>query len=351
MIDTMIGWATTKLYPYVGGGYTFRTTDGGIHWKDVSPISSVSHERVEGYVAYFLTAASAWIVTAYGDIFRTTDAGQTWQETASVHAPNGNQVGQIIFINLQDGWMLFGGSDTSGQGEVIDIFRTNDGGIHWEKVSSTGTTASPNTTPGHLPLGASAWNLSFLNASTGWATYEYPDPGVSHPIQFYTTHDGGATWSQQTLPQPSSLTPFMTSAPTFFTSQDGILPVILFNSDRKEGFDFYITHDGGAHWSSTSYLRIDIDLSHIDAMTAFMDINHGLVVDASRQTVYRTSDGGQHWTTIPLHTTITRIFYLSFVSTQNGMALGFPNDSDRAPSLFKTADGGQTWTKINFSVV
>jgi photosystem II stability/assembly factor-like uncharacterized protein len=127
--------------------------------------------------------------------------------------------------------------------------------------------------------------------------------------------------------------------------------VILFNSDRKEGFDFYITHDGGAHWSSTSYLRIDIDLSHIDAMTAFMDINHGLVVDASRQTVYRTSDGGQHWTTIPLHTTITRIFYLSFVSTQNGMALGFPNDSDRAPSLFKTADGGQTWTKINFSVV
>lgn len=354
MIDAMTGWATTHLYLYTEGGYVLRTTDGGIHWKNVSPRYAITHKVAEGYATDFLTASIAWVATADKDIFRTTDGGHTWQELSSIPSPSVSQASQLTFINPQDGWMILSTSDTAGPGDVIDIYRTTDGGVSWSKVSSTGTSASPNTSPGHLPLGGSEWGVSFLNASTGWATYQLSGTPL---IQCYITHDGGSTWSLQTLAPPSSTTPFATLPPTFFTSSEGLLPALLFNraNGNKEELDVYVTHDGGANWSRTAFLSTYINLSsRLDAATSdveFLDMNHGWVMNEQGTQLDRTSDGGHHWTTISFGTTISALSRFNFVSSQIGWAIGFLSIFNNSPPfLFKTEDGGRTWTEISFVV-
>lgn len=356
MIDAMTGWATTRLYLYTPGGYTLRTTDGGMHWKDVSPRYTLTHNVAEGLATYFLSASTAWLVTSHNDVFRTTDGGQTWQDLSYAIAPSGMLVSQITFIDPQHGWMLFAVTDTPvghvALGDDIDMFRTTDGGVTWTKVTSTGTSASPNTAPGHLPLGDSSWGISFVNASTGYATYEYPYPGTTQPIQFYSTRDGGFTWSQQTLRTPFPANVFETLSPTFFSANDGILPVMLFTTTNQEGTDFYVTHDGGVTWSSTTLFSATIDISAglltATAKVGFTDMNHGWIVSARDDQLYTTSDGAHDWSTISISPSTLTIFYLDFVSSQLGLAIG-PLGND-GPYLFRTEDGGYTWTQVPFVV-
>jgi photosystem II stability/assembly factor-like uncharacterized protein len=81
----------------------------------------------------------------------------------------------------------------------------------------------------------------------------------------------------------------------------------------------------------------------------FVDALHGWIVSNTfdvksnqyiNSTVYRTSDGGHHWThyTVRLNADITMI---DFVSQTRGWAI------DSAQVLYQTMDGGQTWTKVN----
>src|SRR5258708_9547399 len=123
MLDAKTGWAVADKNRIP------RTTDGGVHWKNVTPNFPTSMTR-QSIVGDFLTASSAWVavsgiaITGQGDdrareqpssarvgvgsativIFRTTDAGQTWQQ-ATIQT-SGVVVTQINFIAAQDGWLL-----------------------------------------------------------------------------------------------------------------------------------------------------------------------------------------------------------------------------------------------------
>ena len=350
MINATTGWAFTRPHLYAKGSYVLHTTDGGMHWKDVTPKYATAQQSDEGISTEFLTASIAWVATTRHALFHTIDGGQTWQKTAVGPADEASQASQITFINPSDGWILFSTSDTGGQGDSIDIFRTTDGGMTWTHVSSTGTSAFPDTAPGHLPLGGTKWGLSFLDTSTGWATYQYT--GTNNPIQFYVTHDGGSTWTQQTLPQPFPSKPFATLPPTFFSAQDGVLPVLLFNSQNEEGIDLYVTHNGGASWSSTAFLSTSLYLSAgLNATIStieFIDMNHGWIVNDQGKLLYATNDGGQHWTAISPGTNFESGFCISFVSSALGWALD--RSANSSSPLIKTEDGGHTWKPVIFVV-
>src|SRR5438067_568015 len=251
--------------------------------------------------ALFLTSNSAWISMSQVDaptimVFRTSDGGQTWQKY-SVQAEDSSRA-QITAVDTQHGWLLNhirGGP----QAEIIEIFRTSDGGENWERVSRVYPASTDGPPPGKLPYGGSKSGLSFLNASTGWVTGSVI---VNNFTWCFVTHDGGSTWNFQTLPPlpkgVSAQLSFM--SPQFFTSSDGVLPVNL-SSDTSSAFGVYVTHDGGATWSSISLLPTSI------ASTDFIDANHGWATNgpahggkgAGISTLYMTSDGGQHWTQLP----------------------------------------------------
>lgn len=321
MLTPTIGWGTA-------GGRVFRTTDGGTHWKDVTP--TAAPEVTE--VATFLTTSLAWVVGAPPagplTVFKTTDGGQTWQPGGSLQNATPNQ---MIFITPQEGWILadLGVPPTY---YAATIFRTTDGGNTWVKMSSADGTAQNSA----IPYGAKS-GLGFLNTSTGWLTGSAaPEENV---FWFYVTHDGGATWQQQLLPTPPGVNnaQFYLSPPSFFNGHDGILPVMIAAPETNTlSLDIYVTHTGGTTWQNTTPVQAN--------SPNFIDGAHGWVTNG--RTIFVTSDSGQHWTPLPTNSALCEVESLDFVSSTVGWAINAPPSALALPTLLKTTDGGQTWTEV-----
>lgn len=76
MLDAQTGWA-------LASDQVWRTTDGGLHWRDVTPKPAASAAPAQVHTADFLSASLAWIAlsSAQADvsaIAETTNGGQTW---------------------------------------------------------------------------------------------------------------------------------------------------------------------------------------------------------------------------------------------------------------------------------
>ena len=325
MVDQQNGWALTTTS-------ILQTRDGGVHWNDVSP-AKVPH--FAGLRGTFLNASTAWVTVEASEnipirVLHTTDGGKHW-EIAFTPSQGGAVLGGPDFINAQEGWLEIGTSFATGN-EGVDIYRTTDGGKTWGKVSST--TIQTGRAPGHLPWFGKKSGISFLNAQTGWAT-----GGEAPNIWLYVTHDAGVTWQPQPLTWPAGLvSPLATTAPPIFFGKDGLLPVLI--NDLHQNLDFYVTHDGGVTWQSTSLTG-----PYSLPITA-LDMNHIWVPDASRLAV--TSDGGYHWNQITPNVDFTNVLALDFISSQVGWAIG--GRERPQPLLLKTVDGGHIWTEITYSI-
>jgi photosystem II stability/assembly factor-like uncharacterized protein len=335
MLDTQAGWAVTAK------GNVIRTTDGGVHWKDVTPNYPAAAAR-QKVVADFLAVASAWVAvpetaadgTPTVVVFRTTDGGQTWQETTIQQS---SPIYSITFVDAQHGWMLSKQVDLASA-EAVDILRTTDGGKTWAVVSRALAASTDTPPPGQLPFGGDKSGLGFLDTMTGWTTGSFPLKGY---IFLYVTHDGGVTWHRQTFPfsPDKAATQIATRPPRFFTPTDGILPV-SFVTESASSLDLYVTHDGGASWKETT------PLAALAATAGFIDVNHGWASDGTL--LYVTSDGGHHWTKLSPGESFQHITRLDFASSHIGWAIGATNS--HVPALLKTINGGHTWAAIPYTI-
>src|SRR5437588_12876576 len=147
MIDATTGWA-------LAGKAVLQTSDGGMHWKDLTP---PGYPLTPDSVMDALTPPQAWLAIPQSNdaatrIFRTTDGGQSWQNTTIPNGQTGTRVAQITFVNAQDAWILAnrGGAITA---EVASIFRTTDGGKTWVNVANALAASTDGPAPGHLPSG------------------------------------------------------------------------------------------------------------------------------------------------------------------------------------------------------
>jgi photosystem II stability/assembly factor-like uncharacterized protein len=331
MIDTMTGWALSEYA-------VLRTTDGGINWKNVSP-PNITLTR--NSIAEFCTASVVWIAIPQAQatstqVLHTIDGGTTWQQsTIRAAFPR-----QITFIDSQNGWLLAGWRQTGGAAESVSVFRTTDGGKTWTRVADA--LFADTTPPGHLPYGGQKSGIRFLDASTGWVTGTVLVPSL---VWLYITHDGGSSWYQQTLLKPPGIPPaqLTINSPTFFSTTDGILPVIFsdFTTDSRIATDIYVTHDGGQTWQNTALLPVG--LSVFD----FVDMQHGWASDGS--VLYMTSDGGNHWIKLSPNESFKNISLLDFVSSTIGWAIS--SAKSMPSSLLKTIDGGRTWTVISSMIL
>lgn len=179
MFDVQNGWAVVN-------GHVWRTTDGGLHWRNVTPKAAAT-APIFITTTDFVTAHLAWLAhspdgTSAPDIEETTDGGQTWQTNALQVK---SFVSEISFINSRDGWVCGNGGVAAGS-SAFDLFRTTDGGATWAKAQDAQQIV--NGAPGALPFGGDKNCPSFINATTGWVTGEEP---VDNFRYFYVTHDGG----------------------------------------------------------------------------------------------------------------------------------------------------------------
>jgi len=332
MVDADTGWALTQ-------GAVLRTLDGGATWSDVTPSEAKLAGNVGSYGptvtgSAFLDAEAAWVGFAGTDgktmvVYGTCDGGRTWYQSSVLGLG-----GYIDFIDTEHGWIEAGQGAAAGS-EGVDIYRTVDGGANWELMSRTA--AQADSTPGSLPLGGIKGGLAFRDASVGWTVLSIPTearPGL------YITRDGGRTWQEQAIPLPPELQKAWATAevPRFFNAREGILPVRFSLDTGGMVRVFYSTSDGGETWSPLSSLK---EASAFD----FVSPQRGWVAAPSGDggLVMQTTDGGKSWQAVSSGPDLGQIGQLDFVDGRNGWAL---RQGEQGSYLLRTTDGGKTWQAV-----
>ena len=333
MVSSRIGWAVRwtsnpgSLAP--SSLVPVRTTDGGRTWADVTP----STARVTPSSAsdlFVLDAERAWLGVGT-TLFSTSDGGASWTRLSTF-----DHLGSLDFVNAQDGWDMENLGAAMGQ-DAVAIYRSTDGGRRWFLVARTPSLVGSGVSLGGLTTDCDKNGLVFATPNDGWIT-EYCNAGS---LGFFTTHDGGSTWTQQHLPVPSACSDGCgVSPPTFFGST-GFLAV-------GGASMLFVTHDTGATWARVS-LPVNRSRSWI---VQFVDARHGFAVPgspaggATGHVLYTTSDAGATWTTVHSDIGFNQYETFDFVSPEAGIIWIQAGDVLGLSPLYRTSDGGRTWARV-----
>jgi len=351
-LSLLQGWVQT-------GGQLLWTEDAGATWLDITPPGLPACLGAAGCSGsfdqpFFLDAAHAWLPVLQGEddvppttlsVFNTGNGGRDrasytvaeFAEPRTCPGPACISSVDLDFVDPQNGWL----AAYAPLGNISDrqyLYRTGDGGRSWAPLS--------------IPVSG---RISFLDATAGWAT----GGGTRWTSdQLLRTHDGGGSWQAESLvfPEPYNgplgLEYSWYQEPVFFSDVSGVLPV-RFDEPQGAGkaIGFYTTRDGGGSWSLAATLQdqemqrvgelFPIAWSAIDESTWYVSINE------ARQ--YLTRDGGQTWEAFPAAGLGgASLVEVRFVSEVEGWGLGLicGMESGCLQPLFATHDGGHTWAPM-----
>ena len=197
-----------------GSGVVLWSADNGSHWRVA--LSTPQSQSNFGLVAsYFLGPEDAWAALEEQQggttiVYRTSDGGLHWdQADLLVAAPPPFMpvlFDQLYFADPEHGWLLAVGTTGAGSASSLTMlwWRTDDGGRTWSQLPPT--SLPPQAV--ELPSYASACpvfsppHIAFATADIGWWTYGDCDAGAARPL-VWRTRDGGRNWASSPLPAPA----------------------------------------------------------------------------------------------------------------------------------------------------
>jgi photosystem II stability/assembly factor-like uncharacterized protein len=345
MLDASSGWGIGSLSQ--AQDHVFRTLDGGVTWRDVTPPqpTSTTGEKTIA-IGDFQDASTAWVIYGTGTflppaflyLWFTHDGGETWQQTPIAISISSESFSPwyIDFVDALHGWLLvYLGAGMNHN--YIALFGTTDGGLTWNTLVTPEDSVDIQSCP--------KTGMVFFDARDGWLAREckglYPAPHIMH------TTDGGVTWERIEPPAPADTPNLFTdyacdmASPNPFSASSVIMVMkCLSMADFLTEKDYvYSTTDGGINWNS---YPLPVDYSMGEGIS-FFDLLNGF---AFGHKIYKTMDGGKTWTFVQ------QVFWsgqFSFISPNQGWA-SVINDSDQN-ALVKTSNGGVRWEMLNPMVI
>jgi photosystem II stability/assembly factor-like uncharacterized protein len=334
-----------------------RTTDGGAHWTDITPSG-----LAKSFSGDYLDGDHAWIIQDLGNhvvAARTADGGKTWERGEAVpgSTTDGYGIGfaEVEFVDQWHGWLLL----LHGPNEAR-LFRSGDGGLHWQLVSVNSAAATSGTSQFGCDQSCL---MAFASPTTGWITSIAPQARPS----LLATHDGGVTWRLQLLPLERTMgCPCYVDRPVFSDPAHGIL--MLWGTPNSLVGHLLVTSDGGRSWIPRP-LPGEAQILNV----GFYNGTHGWAIAgpitlfnqlqqpsdlAPRAIValplFRTADGGATWvrvaTGLLLQSKEGSITDLQFLDARDGFAIrslvGAPGQGFQGWQSLKTTDGGRTWSVV-----
>ena len=204
----------------------------------------------------------------------------------------------VLIFNKIDKRTLYLGSDV--------IFATSDGGEHWHVISPDLTRAHPG-----VPANVGAFKSDPLAKEERGTVYSiapsYIDKNViwagTDDGYVWMTRDGGKHWSNVTPPAVGPWNKIAQIDASHFDSNTAYVAVSRFRLDDLRPY-IYRTHDGGKHWTLiTNGLPANAPANTVREDT----VKRGLLFAGTERTVYYSLDDGNNWKSLQLDLPSTSI--------------------------------------------
>ena len=180
-----------------------------------------------------------------------------------------------------------------------------------------------------------------MDASTGWVTASC-NGGAAF---LYVTHDGGLSWTQQTLRFLNSGYGNQTYPPEFTSNKVGF----MLGDAGTPGSNtlLFDTIDGGTTWSvHTTPGPAPQTLDFLDAVNGWLAGSPSSAL-GPESALWVTHNAGRTWMNTNPNANLNG-FSLDFLTMQLGWASApSPMPSSPPARLLETTDGGHTWVGLN----
>jgi len=329
----VLGQPMTYYMGTVGGGI-WKTTDDGLHWKNISDgflktgtvgSIAVSESNPNIVIAGMGEHAARGVMTSMGDgVYKSTDAGKSWKHIGLdesrhisdviIHPTNPD----IIYVAVQGA--QYGTTAERG------IYRSMDGGATWQR------TLFVNNSTGASDLSMDMKNPSILYAAM-WQHRRYPwlmesggkDSGL------YKSTDSGTTWKKMKEGLPKE---FGKAGISVSRANNEIVYAVIEAEGKKGGV--YKSTDAGKKWTQVNKDRINIARSWY-YMEIFADTQNENIVYVLNAPVTKSIDGGKSFTPLPTPHGDNHHLWIDPLNNQRMI-----NSNDGGSNI--SNNGGTTWS-------
>jgi photosystem II stability/assembly factor-like uncharacterized protein len=286
----------STYYAGAASGGVWKSSDGGNHWRpvfDKQPVAAIGALAVAPSDPSTVWAGTgeAWAIrdsdVMGNGIYKSTDAGKTWTNMGLVET---GRIGRII-VDASNADIVFvcALGRTTGPQQERGVYRTTDGGQHWDRVLFAGENVgcSGLTMDHHNPrtLVAGMWQVEMH-------TYGEFSGGPGSGV--YISHDGGTKWThieEHGLPKPPVGKIDVAIAPT---NSNRIFALI----QTKDQGSLWRSDDGGEHWKVINYQRALIGRAGYYIRIAVSSGNDNEVY-VSNSSFHESLDGGENFKEVP----------------------------------------------------
>jgi len=286
----------STYYAGAASGGVWKSTDGGNRWTpvfDKQAVAAIGALAVAPSDPSMVWAGTgeAWTIrdadVMGNGIYKSTDAGKTW---TNMGLEETGRIGRIV-VHPSNPDIVFvcALGRTTGPQQERGVFRTVDGGQHWERVLFAGENVgcSGLSMDPHNPrtLFAGMWQVEMHT----WGEFSGgPGSGV------YVSRDGGTKWTrieEHGLPKAPLGKIDVAVAPT---NSSRVFALI----QTKDQGSLWRSDDAGEHWKAVNYQRALIGRAgyYIRIAISTGSDNEVYVANSS---FHQSLDAGENFHTVP----------------------------------------------------